>query len=135
MAVYAEVVMHSMSVKALMILSLAVVFLLSATVWQTAALAHDQQKAMTQYGHDVWQVEQGLPQNSVQAILQTRDGYLWFGTQEGLVRFDGVTFKVFDKTNTEEIALNDIGFLTEDREGNLWIGSDGGGLMRYRNGV
>jgi ligand-binding sensor domain-containing protein len=49
------------------------------------------------YIHDAWRVEEGLPQNSVRAIVQTQDGYLWFGTQEGLVRFDGIRFKVFDR--------------------------------------
>ena len=61
------------------------------------AFALDPAKAITQYGHDVWQIEQGLPQNSVLAILQSRDGYLWLGTDEGLVRFDGVRFTLFDK--------------------------------------
>src|SRR5437016_3786198 len=113
------------------------IFLVTFLILLAALPAHalDPAKRITQYTLDVWQTRQGLPQNSVQSIIQTRDGYVWFGTQEGLVRFDGVSFKVFDKTNTEEITLNDIGYLTEDREGNLWIGSDGGGLMRYREGV
>src|SRR6266581_1224950 len=49
-----------------------------------AAIALDPAKAITQYGHDVWLVDQGLPQNTVNAILQTRDGYIWLGTEEGL---------------------------------------------------
>ena len=63
-------------------------------------MALDPRKALTQYIHDVWQTEQGLPQNAVEALCQTRDGYLWLGTQEGLVRFDGVRFTVFDRRNT-----------------------------------
>ncbi len=98
------------------------------------ALALDPQKAITQYVHDTWQIEDGLPQNSVLAIVQTRDGYLWLGTQEGLVRFDGVRFEVFDKTNTKEIQDNDILALHEDREGSLWIGTFGGGLNRFKDG-
>ncbi len=58
--------------------------------------ALDPNKAMTQYVHEAWTTENGLPQNSVTSILQTRDGYLWFGTQEGLVRFDGIRFTVFN---------------------------------------
>jgi ligand-binding sensor domain-containing protein len=63
------------------------------------ACALQPDRAITQYGHDQWQTEQGLPQNSVSAIRQTKDGYLWFGTQEGLVRFDGVRLTVFDTTS------------------------------------
>jgi ligand-binding sensor domain-containing protein len=60
----------------------------------------DPQKRLTQYILEVWREDQGLPQNAVQTILQTRDGYLWFGSQEGVVRFDGVRFTVFDKQHT-----------------------------------
>jgi ligand-binding sensor domain-containing protein len=98
------------------------------------ALALDPKKAITQYVHDVWQTEQGLPQNSIHAICQTRDGYLWLGTQEGLVRFDGVRFTVFDNRNTPELKRNDVNALWEDREGSLWIGTRGGGLNRFRDG-
>jgi ligand-binding sensor domain-containing protein len=54
------------------------------------AVALDPAKRITQYSHDVWQIENGLPQNSVRDLTQSSDGYLWFGTEEGLVRFDGV---------------------------------------------
>lgn len=98
------------------------------------ALALDPQKALTQYQRRVWQSEQGLPQNTVLAICQTRDGYLWLGTQEGLARFDGVRFTVFDKRTTPELNQNWITSLCEDREGDLWIGLRGGGVRRYRQG-
>lgn len=78
--------------------------------------------------------ENGLPQNSVWTILQTGDGYLWAGTFEGLARFDGVNFKVFDNTNTAELKSNWIRSLAEDRNGNLWIAVEGGGLVQYRKG-
>ena len=99
---------------------------LASTAW-----CLDPQKPISQYVHTVWGSEQGLPQNSIQALLQTRDGYLWIGTQEGLVRFNGVDFKVFDKANTEEIRHNDVRVLYEDRDGFLWVGTFGGGLVRY----
>ena len=99
----------------------------------SSAHALDPDKAITQYVHDVWQTEQGLPQNSVHAIVQTRDGYLWLATEEGLVRFDGVRFVVFDKTNTKEMRSNYLQSLFQDRNGNLWIGADGG-LNRFRDG-
>ena len=60
-----------------------------------------------------WQVENGLPQNKVTAVLQTRDGYLWLGTYSGLARFDGVKFKVFDDNNTPELHSSRVTSLCE----------------------
>ncbi len=84
---------------------------------------------------DVWQNETGLPQNSVMSVLQTRDGYLWLGTQEGLARFDGVRFTVFDRANTPAFQNNHVQALLEDRQGSLWIATYGGGLIRRTNGA
>ena len=99
------------------------------------AVALDPHKALTQYVHNAWQTDEGLPQNSVQALLQTRDGYLWFGTQEGLVRFDGEHFEIFDRSNTKALASNDVTALLEDRLGTLWVGTNGGGLTLLKDGV
>lgn len=96
--------------------------------------ALDPDKAITQYIHDVFKAEEGLPENSVQSVLHARDGYLWFGTQEGLARFDGVHFTVFDKKNTPAMKINDIWTLYEDRSGTLWVGTDGCGLLKYDKG-
>ncbi len=98
------------------------------------ALAHDSAGNIGGYSHNLWQTDDGLPSNSIQAVTQTRDGYLWLGTKAGLVRFDGVRFAVFDKLNTKEILSNDILDLYEDRDGNLWVGTTGGGLNRLRDG-
>jgi ligand-binding sensor domain-containing protein len=87
----------------------------------------------THYGHDVWDSDAGLPQNSVQVILQGKDGYFWLGTQEGLVRFDGVRFTVFDTRNTPAIKDDWIQDLAETRDGTLWVGTVTG-LTRVRNG-
>jgi signal transduction histidine kinase/ligand-binding sensor domain-containing protein len=87
-----------------------------------------------QYRFDYWTTDQGLPQNTISSILQTRDGYLWFTTLDGLVRYDGVRFTVFDKSNTKNINSNRFTKLNEDREGNLWVGSEDGGLLQYRQG-
>jgi len=83
-------------------------------------------KAITQYIHEVWQTDDGLPQNSILAIAQTRDGYLWFGTEEGLVRFDGLIFTVFDKGNTEEIKHNCIFELLVNKKGTSGLAPVGG---------
>ena len=83
---------------------------------------------------DVWQRDQGLPQTTVPAIVQTHDGYLWVGTELGVARFDGLRFTVFDKSNTPELKSNVVDALLEDRQGNLWIGTLGGGLTRLSDG-
>lgn len=99
-----------------------------------AASALDPVNTVTQYTHDSWTSEDGLPQNSVYAIVQTGDGYLWLGTYEGLARFDGVGFTIFDKDNTEEITDNQVTALAAAKDGNLWIGIRGGGLLRLKDG-
>jgi signal transduction histidine kinase/ligand-binding sensor domain-containing protein len=88
----------------------------------------------TDYTIDVWQTEQGLPQDSVNSLVQTGDGYLWLGTYNGLVRFDGVRFKVFDTSTTPEFGDNRITSLYEDVQGTLWIGHETGSLTRMRAG-
>jgi len=77
----------------------------------------------------VWLTENGLPQNTIHSITQARDGYVWLATEEGLARFDGIKFTVFDKQNTPELKSNDIRVLLEDRRGALWIGT-ADGLVR-----
>lgn len=79
-----------------------------------------------------WQVEEGLPQNTVNAILQTRDGFLWVGTSGGLARFDGTRFRKFGLQ--DGLRSVRISTLAEDRQGGLWIGSTGGGVSRWENG-
>ena len=92
-------------------------------------------KALGRYQQYVWQDQHGLPQNSANAITRTRDGYLWVGTFEGAARFDGVRFTVFDSSNTPALrASHQVTALCEDRAGNLWLGTNGGGVIRYRDG-
>jgi ligand-binding sensor domain-containing protein/signal transduction histidine kinase len=97
------------------------------------ALALDPQRDLNQFRRQVWQTENGLPQNSVHAILQTRDGYIWVATEEGLARFDGIGFVVFDKQNTPPLKSNNIRSLVQDRQGALWIGT-AQGLVRMLDG-
>ena len=87
------------------------------------------------YTRRVWQTQDGLPENTVQAFAQTPDNYLWIGTSGGLVRFDGAGFVVFDRDNTPAIHENSIFCLTVGRDGSLWAGTDGAGLLRYQNGT
>src|SRR5258706_6746186 len=101
--------------------------------WALPVLGLDPGFAVTQYGHSVWTVEQGLPQNSVRAIVQTRDGHLWLGTEAGLVRFDGIRFVVFEGKNTPQLPDPHVNMLFADSEGNLRIGTRRGGLVRDRD--
>ncbi len=89
---------------------------------------------LAQYRFEAWTTDNGLPQNSVYAIWQTRDGYLWFTTFDGLVRYNGAQFTVFNKTNTAELTSLRFDGLYEDRASNLWLRSQDGVLTRYRDG-
>ena len=89
--------------------------------------------AAPNYFMRTWQVEQGLPQNKVTAVVQTRDGYLWVGTYNGLARFDGVRFVVFDDNNTPELHSSRITSLFEAADGTLWIGTESGDVSQYKD--
>ncbi len=89
--------------------------------------------AAAQYRFDSWTTDSGLPQNSVYSILQTRDGYIWFTTLDGLVRFDGVKFTVFNKTNSKGLTTNRFTKIFADNADTLWICAENGGLVRMRN--
>src|ERR1051325_6473149 len=79
-----------------------------------------------------WTTDDGLPQHRIACLKQTRDGYLWLGTWYGLVRFNGVSFKVFNSYNTPEFKESTINALAEDARGKLWVGT-GNGLLSYRD--
>jgi signal transduction histidine kinase/ligand-binding sensor domain-containing protein len=103
---------------------------LSALIGPASAL--NPRRALTQYTRTVWTQEHGLPQDTVRAIAQTKDGYLWIGTDEGLAQFDGYDFVVFNKENGT-LPSNSVGALWAAKDGSLWIGTLGG-LTRYRDG-
>ncbi len=106
-------------------------WLFTLAIGAVPAQALDPHRAITHYSHSVWHTADGLPQDSVRAIAQTRDGYLWLATQAGLARFDGVGFTVFDRSNSP-IKLDHILALLAARDGSLWIGTaDKGGLYRW----
>jgi ligand-binding sensor domain-containing protein len=100
-------------------------FLLNCLIWllsggtvQTVAQKPDSISVSTEYLHHAWTKADGLPNDRVQDILQTEDGYLWLATQNGLARFDGLRFVVFD--------------LSQDKGGGLWIGT-ANGLLYLRD--
>lgn len=90
--------------------------------------------AQAQYRFDHWTTDNGLPQNSVRSIVQTSDGYLWFTTLDGLVRFDGVKFTVFNKANSKNLLSNRIVHLLAAPDDTLWISTEGQGVTRYADG-
>ncbi|MDQ2835354.1 MAG: histidine kinase [Acidobacteriota bacterium] len=109
-----------------------------AAVWMLfglmqAAWGLEPGRQVGQYRRQSWQVDSGLPQNTVHAVVQTRDGFVWFATEGGLVRFDGLDFRVFDSSNTPELRSNFIDGLMEGRDGALWI-STLDGLLRLKGG-
>ena len=102
---------------------------LCCACWPLAGLSDN-----PDYLIDAWQTDEGLPSQAVTAILQAHDGYLWIGTSNGLARFDGVRFTTFRALDTPELGSNRILTLYEDRQGSLYIGTDGGGLTCYEAG-
>jgi len=96
------------------------------------ALALNPRRALTQYTRTDWTQEHGLPQDTIRTIAQTKDGYLWLGTDEGLARFDGYDFTVFNKENGA-LPSNTVSALCASADGSLWIGTPGG-LSVYRGG-
>ena len=109
----------------------------ATVVWMmtlAGACAVAQSDAFAGYTRHIWQASDGLPEQTVQAFAQTRDGYLWIGTSGGLVRFDGVHFTVFDRQNTPALHENSIFCLMVSHDGALWIGTEGGGIVRMVDG-
>jgi len=103
----------------------------------TSVIGFAQRKSIKQYVHQVWTTENGLPQNSATDIIQTRDGYIWLATDEGLARFDGLEFRVFDRTNTKELPTSYFVRMKEDSEGGLWAqpSAFNDGVVRSHDGL
>jgi signal transduction histidine kinase/ligand-binding sensor domain-containing protein len=91
--------------------------------------------ARAQYGFDHWGIQDGLPQDIVRGIAQTPDGYLWIATLDGLVRFDGVRFTNFERSNTPGLISNRFREMYPGRDGDLWLTNEIGGVTRYHDGV
>src|SRR5467141_3337446 len=95
--------------------------------------ALDTTKQISQYGHTAWRIEEGVFAGTPNVIAQTADGYLWIGTQAGLMRFDGVRFVSWRPPEGNELPSSRINSLLGGRDGSLWIGTSMG-LARWRNG-
>jgi signal transduction histidine kinase/ligand-binding sensor domain-containing protein len=104
--------------------------LLALTAWLACWFNSFCWAAPARYAVDVWTVEQGLPQSSILSMIQSHDGYMWFGTLAGLARFDGERFSVFDESNTPKLDDNRITRVFEDSRTNLWVATERGGLLQ-----
>jgi signal transduction histidine kinase len=99
-----------------------------------AAAALDPERAMSQYIRDEWGSDRGFPGGPVHAITQSADGYLWIAAEKGLVRFDGLSFRLFHPTGLTSESRPSVLGATVDRDGTLWARPQGAALVRYRNG-
>src|SRR4029453_16666038 len=86
--------------------------------------------ARAQYRFEPWTADTGLPQNIITGLHQSPEGYLWIATLDGLARFDGVRFTVYNKSNTPGIEANRFVCLYADRRGDLWLGTESGSVTR-----
>ncbi|MFZ1007100.1 MAG: two-component regulator propeller domain-containing protein [Candidatus Sulfotelmatobacter sp.] len=108
---------------------------LSLGAFSLCACARTLDRPSGAYVERTWQVQDGLPEQTVQAFAQTKDRYLWIGTTGGLLRFDGARLVLFDRDNTPAFTENNIFNLMVARDDTLWIATEGGGLIRYKDGV
>jgi ligand-binding sensor domain-containing protein/signal transduction histidine kinase len=99
-----------------------------------SAYAIDPNRAISQYVRDRWGVAQGFPSGPVYAITQTADGYLWIGTEAGLVRFDGRSFRLI-KDTSGAFTTTSVRSLAPDKDGSLWLRLADRTIVRYRDGV
>src|SRR5450631_4271660 len=90
----------------------------------------DPNRTLTQYAHRVWQAQQGLPEGTIYSILQTHDGYLWLGTQTGLIRFDGVRFEKLETIRRNVPANLWVRGALEDSHHAIWMGTSDAGVYR-----
>jgi signal transduction histidine kinase/ligand-binding sensor domain-containing protein len=90
--------------------------------------------SQAQYRATNWTADSGLPQNIIRGIVQTPDGYLWIATLNGVARFDGVRFTVFDRSSSPGITANRFVAMVAGIQGDLWLYSEGGSIIRYHQG-
>lgn len=98
----------------------------------TAAAATLDDKPLSSYSREVWTTRDGLPHNQVNGIAQTREGYLWFATWEGIVRYNGQEFRAFGRQNVPELKDNGIRSVATGRGGDLILGTSRGGVSVLR---
>ena len=108
-------------------------FAVSSLKAQNEIVGLSPDKVLTQYGHDYWDLDKGMPSNTVLDNLLSSEGYMWIATFDGLVKFDGVTFEMFNEKNHPSFKKNGVLSLFEDESNTLWIGTNGGGLIKMQD--
>ena len=101
-------------------------------VGSPACATKAQSARVFQYTRTLWRVSDGLPEDTIQALAESRQGLLWIGTTGGLARFDGSRIQVYGAGLAQPLSANSIFCLAPDRDGSLWAGTEGGGLLRLR---
>jgi ligand-binding sensor domain-containing protein/signal transduction histidine kinase len=107
---------------------------IALTCFVSAAFALDPTRRISQYVHDKWGKDRGFIGGSIHAIRQSADGYLWIGTERGLVRFDGFGFTLIQSPMADTIPVGPVRGLVSDVAGNLWIRLEGPRILFYRDG-
>jgi ligand-binding sensor domain-containing protein/signal transduction histidine kinase len=108
---------------------------LAALCFAVSGSALDPARSVSQYLHDSWGAERGLPGESITAIAQTSDGYLWIGTDKDLIRFDGLNFRQFERAHPDPIQIGPVRTLVVDASDNLWILLQNTQVFRYHHGI
>ena len=98
------------------------------------AFSLDPSRRVSQYVHDHWGEERGFVRGAIYAIAQSTDGYLWIGTERGLVRFDGSKFTLVQRPISDQPPIGPVRGLISDTDGNLWIFFEGSRTLLYRDG-
>jgi ligand-binding sensor domain-containing protein len=109
--------------------------IVTLTLCASLLFASADDRPLLAYAERTWQMQDGLPEQIVQAFAQTKDRYLWIGTTGGVLRFDGARFTLYNRENTPAFSDNNIFCLMVSRDNTLWIGTEGGGLIQYRDGA
>ena len=105
-------------------------------LWATVfAFALDPDRPLATHAHRSWRSEEGLLRDTAVALLETKDGFLWIGTEAGLIRFDGATFNHYSRVELPEFNHNQIQSLAEGAHGAVWIATSEPGLYRFEQGL
>ncbi|MDX2303866.1 MAG: two-component regulator propeller domain-containing protein [Microscillaceae bacterium] len=111
-------------------------FLLPFKVWAQKDLKYlDPHKKLTQYILDHWETDKGLPSGNIRRIFQSKEGFLWMASFDGLISFDGIRFGTYDKKNIPDLKSNAVYVIDESPDSTLWIGTQGSGLYSYKHGI
>src|SRR5271156_70612 len=107
---------------------------MGSVLLSAAANALDSDRQLSQYAHTAWRIQDGALPGPPEAFAQTTDGYLWIGTYDGLVRYDGARFTDWIGANGKRLRDSRIHALLGARDGSLWIGT-ANGLARWKDGI